>query len=274
MERIDCHTHSAYSGHGQGTLSDMVEKALDSGLATLAATEHLVLPQGMDPLFETSMSEDEMRGYIRELTRLRQQLQERGMEMDLVIGIEADWLEGRTEELEALCEPFEYVLGSVHFIGDRPIDDSRDLSLWDDLGVDGVWRAYLDAWMDMATHPGPIMAYSHLDLPKKYGWLPSFDVTRAYHEMAEVVADSGRMIEVNTAGLRKDVHEAYPSLDVLKIFCEAGVECTVGSDAHSPADVAAGYDEAVRLMQLAGYRYVTVPTSDGDRRHIKIDCLD
>ena len=203
-ERVDCHTHSAYSGHGSGSVADMVRRAEDLGLSTFAQTEHLVLPDGMDPLFETSMSSQTMKRYVDELHEQRERLAHAGSGMQLLCGIEADWLPGRTAELERLCAPFDYVLGSVHFIDNRPIDDSRDLNVWDDYGIDGLWRAYFESWLDMAAHPGPIMCFAHPDLPKKYGWHPSFDAREYNYEMAQAVARSGRMVEVNTAGLRKD----------------------------------------------------------------------
>lgn len=271
MERIDAHSHSAYSGHGHGTVHDMVMSALDLGLTTFVQSEHLVLPEGMDPNFETSMSEETMQRYIDDVHEERETLASQGAAMDLVLGIEADWLEGRSAELECLCKPFEYVLGSVHFLERRPIDDSRDLCLWDELGVDGVWRAYFDAWIDMASNPGPITCFAHPDLAKKYGWFPSFDARDHYHEMAVAAARSGRMVEVNTSGLRKDAKLMYPSLELLTMFKDAGVECTIGSDAHAPKDVSANYEDAVELMRVAGYEYVTVPRSDGDRRYISID---
>lgn len=270
-ERIDCHSHSAYSGHGSGSVADMVLRAEELGLSTFAQTEHLVLPEGMDPDFETSMSPQTMERYLAELHEQRERLREKGSALELVIGIEADWLPGRTDELVELCKPFEYVLGSVHFIDMRPIDDSRDLSVWDDYGVDGLWRAYFDSWLDMAAHPGPIMCFAHPDLPKKYGWHPSFDAREYNYEMAQAAARSGCMIEVNTAGLRNDAHEMYPALEMLRSFYDAGVECTIGSDAHAPQDVTANLYDAVALMSRAGYRFVTVPTPDGDRRHVTIE---
>ena len=270
-ERVDCHTHSAYSGHGSGSVADMVRRAEDLGLSTFAQTEHLVLPDGMDPLFETSMSSQTMKRYVDELHEQRERLAHAGSGMQLLCGIEADWLPGRTAELERLCAPFDYVLGSVHFIDNRPIDDSRDLSVWDDSGIDGLWRAYFESWLDMAAHPGPIMCFAHPDLPKKYGWHPSFDAREYNYEMAQAVARSGRMVEVNTAGLRKDAHEMYPALEMLRSFRDAGVECTIGSDAHAPKDVAANFDDAVGLMRQAGYGKLTVPMPDGDRRHIAIE---
>lgn len=270
-ERVDCHTHSAYSGHGSGSVADMVRRAEDLGLSTFAQTEHLVLPDGMDPLFETSMSSQTMKRYVDELHEQRERLAHAGSGMQLLCGIEADWLPGRTAELERLCAPFDYVLGSVHFIDNRPIDDSRDLSVWDDYGIDGLWRAYFESWLDMAAHPGPIMCFAHPDLPKKYGWHPSFDAREYNYEMAQAVARSGRMVEVNTAGLRKDAHEMYPALEMLRSFRDAGVECTIGSDAHAPKDVAANFDDSVGLMRQAGYGKLTVPMPDGDRRHIAIE---
>ena len=78
------------------------------------------------------------------------------------------------------------------------------------------------------------------------------------------------MVEVNTAGLRKDVHEMYPTLDLLEAFRAAGVSCTIGSDAHSSRDIAANFDDACALMQQAGYDCLTAPTADGDRIRISL----
>ena len=270
MQIIDMHTHSAYSGHGEGSLAQVVSRAEEMGVVALAQTEHLVLPEGMDPLFETSMSMDTMRSYLEELHQLRGELLEHKSSMELIIGVEADWLDGRTEELERLCAPFEYVLGSVHFVDRRPIDDSRDLSVWDEYGHDGVWRRYFESWLDMADAPGPISCFSHPDLPKKYGWRPSFDAREFYHEMAVAAAKSGRMVEVNTSGWRKEAHEPYPSAELLHEFFCAGVDCTVGSDAHRPQDVGADIERAYAYMREAGYAKVAVPQADGDRRYIAL----
>lgn len=270
MLKIDMHTHSAYSGHGEGSVAQIVHRAEEIGLGVLAQTEHLILPDGMDPLFETSMSANTMQSYFEELQRLRKELQMKKSPLELVMGIEADWLDGRTQELERLCAPFEYVLGSVHFVDRRPIDDSRDLSVWEDYGHDGVWKRYFESWLDMVHAPGPITCFAHPDLPKKYGWRPSFDAREYYLEMAQAAARSGRMIEVNTSGWRKDVHEPYPCTELLHEFFCAGVDCTVGSDAHRPQDVGAGIEEAYAHMRKAGYTRVAVPQADGDRRYIEL----
>ena len=42
-------------------------------------------------------------------------------------------------------------------------------------------------------------------------------------------------------------------LDCLKIYCEAGVPLTFGSDAHKPEEVGKNFDRAMDLAKSAGY---------------------
>ena len=270
MRLIDCHSHTAYSGHGSGTVAEAVARARQLGLATYAQTEHLWLPEELDPGHADSMSTGQTERYLAELAGQRELLAREGSEMELVIGVEADWLPGRSEELCRLCAPFEYVVASVHFVEGLPLDYAADVGAWPVFGVDGTWRRYFEAWLSMAASDAPVSCFAHPDLPKKYGFYPSFDMHEYFELMSEAAAARGALVEVNTAGLRKDVGECYPSLELLRCFQQRGVECTVGADAHSPAEVAAGIGQAYKLMRLAGYEYVTAPRPDGGRRHFKL----
>jgi histidinol-phosphatase (PHP family) len=70
------------------------------------------------------------------------------------------------------------------------------------------------------------------------------------------VAESGVAIEINTAGLYKDVEEIYPASDFLQLACEAGVPLTINSDAHAPEEVGRAFRAAVALAKSAGYKEV------------------
>lgn len=271
MELIDCHSHTAFSGHGQGSIADAVLRAVELGLSTYVQTEHLWLPESIDPAHEDSMTREQMDVYLAQLHEQREKLARAGSSLELVIGIEADWLEGRADELRELIAPFEYVLGSVHYLDGLAIDYAPDVGVWPAFGVDETWRRYFEAWLEMVSSGVGFTAFSHPDLPKKYGMRPSFDVRPYYEEMAHAVAACGCMVEVNTAGLRKPVGELYPSLDLLRAFHDAGIECTVGADAHCPDDIARGIPRAYELMRQAGYEYVAAPRPDGSRRYIKLE---
>jgi histidinol-phosphatase (PHP family) len=67
------------------------------------------------------------------------------------------------------------------------------------------------------------------------------------------VAEAGIAIEINTAGLFKDVQEMYPALEFLTLARSAGIPLTINSDAHAPHEVGRAFPEAVQLARAAGY---------------------
>ena len=75
---------------------------------------------------------------------------------------------------------------------------------------------------------------------------------------------------MNTSGSYYACAEMFPAPALLAAFCRAGVPCTVGSDAHDPANVARDIERGYALMAQAGYRCVTVPSRSGDRREIPL----
>lgn len=270
MELVDCHSHSQLSGHGTGTVEDMVRQAAKLGLSTYCQTEHLTLPSELDPLNQDSIPEDQMSLYLQSLAFLAFELAEQKSPLQLICGIEADWLEGRAEDLCRMCAPFDYVIGSIHFLEGLALDNPDDMALWETYGTDGVWERYLNALEHLVRSGAPIDTLGHVDLPKLFGDLPSFSLRDAFGDLAQVIAAKGLMIEVNTAGLHKKMGECYPSHQVLEVFAQAGVECTVGADAHKPAHVARDIPKAYVLMHQAGYKYLSVPEASHGRRQLPL----
>ena len=260
---IDCHSHSAFSGHGSGTVAQFVAQAQALGLAVYAQTEHLTLPCELDPNHEDSMSEQEALDYRDQLAVEQRRLAASGCPMRLLRGVEADWLAGRQEELERLSAGYDYVIGSVHFLEGLPLDNSDNMALWETYGVDGVWERYIAALEDMVVHSGPIRCLGHLDLPKVFGMRPSFDVRDAFGDLAALARSRELIVELNSAGWLKPAKEQYPSLQILELFCDAQVPCTVGCDAHKPQLVGHHVKDAYRVMHDAGYRHVVAPDLAG-----------
>jgi histidinol-phosphatase (PHP family) len=62
-------------------------------------------------------------------------------------------------------------------------------------------------------------------------------------------------IELNTAGLRKDCKEIYPSPAIVNLASRSGVAITFGSDAHAPGEVGLNFSDAVQLARGAGYTH-------------------
>ena len=73
-----------------------------------------------------------------------------------------------------------------------------------------------------------------------------------YAPFLQVARAKDVAIELNTAGLRKECQEIYPSLDILRKACALGVAITFGSDAHAPGEVGMNFAEAIAWARAAG----------------------
>lgn len=269
MELINTHTHTAYCGHGEGTVDEVVAVALRGNISTLALTEHFPLSKQFDPDEYLSMPQDLLDQYCADVLRVRDE----NPSIEILLGCEFDWLgerEDRSLDPSTLSR-FEIILGSVHFIDGWAFDDPGERGRWEEEGPDYIWRKYFETWYDAVLSNMPFTVMSHPDLCKKFGYYPSYDVAPLYKEAAEAARCAGRMVEVNTSGAHYACAEMYPSPELLKEFCKAEVPCTVGSDAHHPDKVTRGLEDAYRLLYESGYREVTVPTKEGDRRSITIE---
>lgn len=265
-ELVDLHSHTVYSGHGEGSVDDVVRAARERRLSTIALTEHMHLPIEMDPTREFSMSVEEERAYEEEIARA----QETYDDIEIVHGIEVDYFPGFESNLAAHRGVATYLLGSVHMIDGWAFDHPGLVHEWDERGIDDVWRQYFDLWVD-AVHSGVgFFSMAHPDLVKKFGFMPSFDLSSFYDDLMQRIEGVDVALEISTAGLRKPVGAIYPSLDFVKAAHAAGFPITVASDSHSPSEVGYRIEDAYAHAYEVGYREILVPTRDGDRRIVGI----
>jgi histidinol-phosphatase (PHP family) len=184
-------------------------------------------------------------------------------ETDLRLGIEMDYVPGREDRIANFLDPrpWDYVVGSVHFLGDQAVDH-EGWDVWDPHtgSPDTVWRRYFETVAE-AARSGLFDILAHPDLVKVWGDerpRPDGDLRRFYEPLAEAVAESGIAVEVSTAGLRKPAGEIYPAPALLEMLLDAGAPVALSSDAHVPGDLGAGYERALELLDGLGVREIAV----------------
>lgn len=271
-ELIDCHTHTERCGHAEGTLDQYVTAAVNAGLSGMVFTEHLALPDHLDPDSTLSMPACQLDEYLVEIELIRQ----RYPQVELVAGLEADYLPAHLDDTRAALAQARarvdgprMVLGSVHFIGDWVFDDPNRLAEWEQHSVEQAWVDYFELWCQAAAS-GLFDVMAHPDLVKKFGHRPSFDLAQLFEHAARAALDGGVLIEVSTAGLRKPANELYPGPELLAAFASAGVGATVGSDAHHPDEVGYRIEYAYDEMLRAGYTHASFPLGDGTYRKVAL----
>ena len=233
------------------------ETAAERGIAELGVSEHIhrftaALELWQHPFWIESARDDldDYCAFVRE-------------ETDLRLGIEMDFVPGKEDRTANLLEArdFDYVIGSVHFVGERAIDMDGEFDVW--RGVDSaerVWARYFETLAE-AARSGLFDVMAHPDLVKVWGSgrpLPDTDLRRYYEPAVEAFLDAGVAVEVSTAGLRKPVGELYPAPDFLAMVAEAGCPVALSSDAHVPDDLGHEYDRAVEALGEHGISELAV----------------
>ena len=167
--------------------------------------------------------------------------------MDFLPGHEA-WI----RELAAR-HPWDYFIGAVHYVSDSwDVDNPEKLSQWKERDAFEVWSIYFER-LTMAAESGLFEIIAHADLPKKFGFIPQRDCTPLFEKFLGAAKQADVAVELNTAGLRKDCKEIYPSPKILQLAHQLGVPITFGSDAHAPGEVGMDLAQAVELARSVGY---------------------
>lgn len=251
--RIDYHTHHVRCGHAEGQLEEYVKQGIAIGLTQLGLSDHMPLLH-VDPatyLPGMAMPMEELPRYVEECLRLRDKYQD---QIDIRIGLEGDYIEGYEEEIERIVTayPWDYVIGSVHFLGEWDISDSRQLAGWEGKRVLDVYEQYYDA-VQKAAKTGFYDYLGHLDVIKRFGHVPEEDVSELERRTIDVVKEQDLAIELNASGWRMPCSEMFPSLRILEYAYQQGVPLTIGSDAHQPAKLAHHLDRAAEVLKEIGF---------------------
>lgn len=255
---VDYHTHHERCGHASGTLEEYVQKAIEYGYAHIGLSDHMPLihvsPDDYYP--EMAMPAAELPKYVDEALALKDKY--RG-QIEVKVGLEADYIEGYEEEIERYITeyPWDYVIGSVHFLGLWDVTDYRQVHHWEGKDIVKVYRQYYDA-VQKAARTGFYDYIGHVDVIKRFGYVPDQDVWALEKETLDVIKAHDGAIELNASGLRMPAKEMFPSQRMLKYCLAEGIPLTIGSDAHQPERVGQYLDKARSLLKEIGFNEIAV----------------
>ena len=212
MELVSQHNHTGLTGHGEGTIEQLITQASKLGMTNVAITEHYPLSKEIDPPNYISMPWSLLDTYKQQI------LEERAKhpEMEILVGCELDWL-GEDEDREFApdqFDDFDIILGSVHYLDLWPFDDPAQRGHWEEVGARHIWDRYFEVWCQAVTSSAPFTVMAHPDLVKKFNIYPEGDWKKYYAQAAEAAHAGDRMIEVNTSGL----HYACKEMFVRRVF--------------------------------------------------------
>ena len=249
---VDYHMHlrapDESLDHTVEAVERYVEVAAERGIDEIGFTEHVYYFEETRSLWSAPELERcrlPLEPYVEAVVDAKQ----RGLPVKL--GLEVDYVHGREEEIREILSPYpwDYLTGSIHFIGEARIDSEP--SLVELVGAEEAWRRYYET-LGLAARSGLFDTLAHPDLVKMYGPSIPWDWT------AVAASLDATRLEVSSAGLHKPHGQLYPDSELLVEARKRGVEITLASDAHVPANVGRDLDRAIDHAAAAGYETVTV----------------
>jgi len=241
--------HTPLCRHAVGEPVDYARRALELGFTEIGFSDHS--PMQQDDFDDWRMRANQLDEYVGKVLKAQSDVPQ----LTIRLALEVDYLPGQEEWIGQLAarHPWDYLIGSVHYVSDSwVVDHPQQISEWKKRDAFEVWSAYFDR-LTMAAKTGFFQVIGHADLPKKFGHKPNRDCTPLYEKFLSAAKKHNCAIELNTAGLRKDCKEIYPSPEILRLAYSKSVRITFGSDAHAPEEVGKDFFEAVRLARNAGY---------------------
>ncbi|MDP0490772.1 MAG: histidinol-phosphatase [Verrucomicrobiota bacterium JB023] len=254
----DLHTHTPLCQHAEGTPAEYVAAAVAARLEVYGISDHA--PHLPEPFDDWRMTVDQLPEYDDWIAEARAHAPDN---LTILAALECDWLPGARGHLEWLrtCRDWDYLIGSIHYLP-RPItgarwdfDNPAHLSVWNSLGdsdLNDLWTLYWKEYEAM-VRSDLFEIHGHPDLIKKFSPGPSGDLKRFYLPVIEALAETGKAIELNTAGWHKPCAEQYPAEEFLQLAAEARIPLTINSDAHHPSEIARDFEKARGVARRAGF---------------------
>jgi histidinol-phosphatase (PHP family) len=251
----DYHTHNYLCKHADGTIEEYIRHAQHIGLKEIGCSDHSPMPNEWDSAVR--MTEDQFyKEYKPTILTLKEQYKG---SIDVKFGIEADFFRGTEEWVRTFLgnNEFDYVIGSVHYLGEWGFDNPIFVHRYEEQDIDSVYEQYYKH-IQQSARSGLFDIIAHCDLVKKFGHRPKKNLEEILRTTFKVIKEFDLAVEINTSGLRKPIKEMYPSESILSIIGELHIPLTLGSDAHSPTDVGKDFSLASQFIQKYGQGRLSV----------------
>jgi len=243
--------HTPLCRHATGEPTELAAQAVKLGFHEIGFSEHNHMPR--DDWDEWHMLQSNLDEYVENVQKARRDhptlIIRLAMEVDFIPGQE-DWIRDL-----AARHPWDYLIGAVHYVSESwDLDNPKRISEWKQRDPLEVWTAYFER-LTLAAESGLFEIIAHADLCKKFCFYQKQDCTPLFSRFLKAAKLKGVAMELNTAGLRKDCREIYPSPQIVRMAATEGVPITFASDAHAISEVGMNFSDAIGLARSAGYTH-------------------
>ena len=242
-ELTDYHMHSILSD-GKDGYEEMIKAAVAKGFREIGFSDHLCLKPT-----RWAVSEVDIPVMTEQILELKAKYES---SISIKYGVEVDYFPEMESEIyhQIKALPVDYVIGSVHFIGDWNFD--TDQSLYGKWSNDRLYEMYFER-LQMAARSSLFDIIGHLDLIKKFQVYPESDQTDLIKKTLEIIRDSKLVVELNTSGLDRPCADFLPSGSIIAQCYHHHIPVILSSDAHSKSQIGRHFNSGLSLLKKTGF---------------------
>jgi histidinol-phosphatase (PHP family) len=261
--------HGGHSGqfchHAKDSLEEVVQAYIAAGFSWVGITEHMPplndhwrYPDEAASQLAASVLQAQFKSYFAECRLLQQRYADR---IRLFTAFETETYPGSSafvRELIAQTRP-DYIVGSVHHVGDIGIDVNAELYQQATLqagGLEALYCQYFDAQLAMLQDLRPAVV-GHFDLIRIFDpdYLQTLKLPAVWSRVERnlsFIVEARLIVDFNLRGFDKST-EQYPSMPVLERALALGASIVPGDDSHGINSVGRNYDKGVALLASLGH---------------------
>lgn len=262
--------HGGHSGeycqHAENTLAEVIAAYAAKGFRWVGITEHAPPPDDRRRYPDEAaagLSADRLQARFADYMAAARRLQASAApRLRVLVGFETEAYPGGIEHSRRLIHRFrpDYVVGSVHHVGDHPIDFSpaayaaaaRACG-----GLDALYCRYFDRQYDVLQRLCPAVV-GHFDLvrlfdPEYAGRLTRPAIAERITRNLSFIADHGLILDFNLAALDKGGREPYVSATILNQARTLGIAVVPGDDSHGVSTVGRHMNTGIRILSEMGF---------------------
>jgi histidinol-phosphatase (PHP family) len=261
--------HGGHSGqfcnHATDSLEEIVQFYIAKEFSWVGITEHtpaisdeLLYPDqrvaGLTPEFLLNRFAD----YMKECRRLQKKY---SSEIKIFAAMEIETYSGYQEFIPYLIARFQpdYIVGSVHFVGDMGFDYSKeqyDQTVEAAGGMEPLYCQYFDQQYEMIKLLKPSVV-GHFDLIRIFD--PAYkkrilqpEIMNRIKRNLQLISELDLIMDFNLRSLLKGADEPYITRVILEKALELGISIVPGDDSHGLSSIGVNMEKWLKVLKELG----------------------
>lgn len=253
---VDSHFHSNFSFDSKANPQEIIENSIKKGLKIITFTDHL----DYDANLKHNDFDFEIEDYFKTLGGLRDEYKDR---IEVLIGVEFGIQPQLVEKYKKVSNdyPWDFILMSIHTVEQRDLATDGYIETYPPL--EGL-KKYYNTMLMMLDEYQDFDSLAHIDYIDRYYIMKGMSLPDPYEYINEVkkvykkVLNMGKVIELNSQSLRRNMGFFHPKEELLNLYIELGGKCaTFGSDSHVIDDTGEGLKEVINTSKKLGLKNIS-----------------